>query len=322
MLTESFSALRAHVCGYAPRHRWGKPLAFLQAYTDDSVAETGERRLFLAGYLNRADAWELFSEAWDEELQRSPKIEYFKMREARALRDQFHGFSGEQRDEKIRQLARIIAHFKPISFEFSVGLDPFSEFMTDDVPHGLSDPRFSSAFAVISMLTGFVAESGYKLPIDFIFDEMEGVDINTLILFDLLRKGLPKNRRRLISGLPMFLNDRNFVQLQAADMLVWHLRRQHEIGDVESNIMNKLVSENAHVTSEMPESMIESISSGLKRVHNVENIQSKKDWKKTLRSISALDAIKRKHPIRHRLISFYFNSYYAIDSFLARFKRR
>jgi hypothetical protein len=57
-------------------------LAMLQAFADDSAAQTGDRRLFLAGYLHRPDAWVRFSEVWHAELCSWPEIEFFKASEA------------------------------------------------------------------------------------------------------------------------------------------------------------------------------------------------------------------------------------------------
>ena len=68
MIRES-GRVPALVAGYAPPIRFEKPLAFLKAFIDDSAAETGDKRLFMAGFINDANSWSLFSEAWDEELE-------------------------------------------------------------------------------------------------------------------------------------------------------------------------------------------------------------------------------------------------------------
>ena len=40
--------------------------------------------------------------------------------------------------------------------------------------------------------------------------------------------GIPKRARRLINGKPTFESDAQVLPLQAADMLAWNLRREHE----------------------------------------------------------------------------------------------
>lgn len=44
---------------------WGRrnPV-LLQPFCDDTASDKGDKRLVIAGYLNRADRWQLFSKAW------------------------------------------------------------------------------------------------------------------------------------------------------------------------------------------------------------------------------------------------------------------
>jgi hypothetical protein len=85
----------------------------LQAFTDDSTAQAGDKRLYLAGYLHRADVWASFSRDWHKELKAWPAIEYLKASEAHHLSGQFpHSQWDEQmRDAKLAKLAAIIAHY-------------------------------------------------------------------------------------------------------------------------------------------------------------------------------------------------------------------
>jgi hypothetical protein len=87
----------------------------LQAFVDDWAAETGDKRLFLAGYIGTAIQWIAFSYsyAWDIELRKSPSINYFKMSEAVALDGQFKDWHASDRDAKVLALARIIRMHAP-----------------------------------------------------------------------------------------------------------------------------------------------------------------------------------------------------------------
>ena len=118
--------------GYASSVRARKVLVALQAYVDDSAKQTGDRRLFLAGYINTADKWIRFSDVWQEELQRAPAINYLKMSEANCLGGQFRGWSIKARDEKLKGLARLIRHFKPASIHSSVSRAEVDEIMRPD----------------------------------------------------------------------------------------------------------------------------------------------------------------------------------------------
>jgi hypothetical protein len=123
---------------------------YLQAFIDDSASETRDQRLFLAGYLNRASKWRLFSEAWTAELRAVPVIDYLKMSEANALAGQFEGWTDSARNEKLRGLARVINHFNPLSFEFSVSREDYYRHVRPVAPRGLGNPHFVCCFGVVS----------------------------------------------------------------------------------------------------------------------------------------------------------------------------
>src|SRR5882724_10074844 len=88
-----------------PRFRGSTGLALLRAFIDDSAAQKGDKRLFYAGYLHRADAWAEFSEVWDRELAAWPRIEYFKGTEANFLSGQFQGWDRDKRNAKVAKFA-------------------------------------------------------------------------------------------------------------------------------------------------------------------------------------------------------------------------
>jgi hypothetical protein len=203
---------------------------FLRAFTDDSASDAGERRLFMAGYLNRAEKWALFSEAWNEECRAAPRIEYLKMSEAQNLGDQFRGWSKEVRDEKLRRLGRVIRYFEPMSFEFSINREEFNRVVVPASPRGLKNPHLVACLAIMSGVSRFVAEKGGDIPIDFIFDRQDGVSDVVDLTFDSLKENLPPDARHLIRGKPRFEDDKQLLPLQAADLLAWHLRREQEDG--------------------------------------------------------------------------------------------
>ena len=127
--------IRAWVAGYAFNKRKWKPLAFLQAYIDDSYSDTGDRRLFLAGYLHNADTWQKFSDEWQNVLNEAPAIDYFKMSEANSLRKQFWGWSEQARDAKIISLIDVIQTFNPVSFHISVNRASYDEILSPVAPY-------------------------------------------------------------------------------------------------------------------------------------------------------------------------------------------
>jgi hypothetical protein len=54
----------------------------LQAFVDDSGSATGDKRLFLAGYIHRIDHWVEFSNDWITALQEPPALKSLHMTKA------------------------------------------------------------------------------------------------------------------------------------------------------------------------------------------------------------------------------------------------
>ena len=280
--SRSTAPLWAMLSGYPPRIREAKPLAFLRAFTDDSASEIGDRRLFLAGFLNRADEWALFAEAWDAELAVAPAIKYLKMSEAQNLKDQFRGWHHEARDAKLMALAGVVSRFRPFSFQFSIDRSKFDQIVKRVSPRGLQSPHFTCCFGVVSGLTRFAASEGGNVPIEFIFDTQDGVDIDVQLWFEAMKTNLPRKVQKLISGTPTFRNDRDVVQLQAADMLVWHLRREHENHDGETlPVLELLRQPRLHLLcGEIPEAMMSSWAAHHSKMPQIANLQTKLQWRR------------------------------------------
>lgn len=281
----------AYVSGYAPRSRAGVPLAFLQAFTDDSASETGDRRLFMAGYLNHAEKWARFAEAWDEELRAAPAIDHLHMVEAYNLRGQFdfrRGWTAERRDGKLRDLSRVIRHFEPLSFEFSINREKFYRDLKPVSPRGMQSPHFTLCFFVVAGLANFAASQNGNIPIDFIFDAQDGVSGDVVMFFEDMIRVLPKKSKRLINGTPIFRSDLQFTQLQAADMLAWYLRRQHETG--EKMPITNLVLGNNHLAAEVPEGAIDKWAAHHSQLPGLKMVQSKAQWRGIKEEIARLKA--------------------------------
>lgn len=259
----------------------------LQAYTDDSASDVGDQRLFMAGYLNTAENWALFVEAWGEELRAPPKIDYLHMVEANNLRGQFKGWSVADRDEKLRGMARVIRHFRPISYEFSVPRREFYSLVKPVSPRGLGLPHFTVAFTVVSSVARYIASHGVKLPIDFIFDEQDGVSDDINLFFSYMKRDIPREARKLINGTPVFRDDRQEVPLQAADMLAWHVRREHELGTGMGTLpmAGHLRNANGHLISSIEVDILKRWAAEFEKMPAIAQLQTKSQWRKAKQEI-------------------------------------
>ncbi|APH74422.1 hypothetical protein BSQ44_05375 [Aquibium oceanicum] len=253
-----------------------------RAFIDDSGSEIGDRRLFLAGYLNRTDQWALFADAWKEELNAAPSIEYLHMVEAGQLRGQFarrHGWNEEKREEKLNGLARVIRHFEPVSFQMSIDRSHFYNVLAPVSPRGLANPYFTSCSALVAKLAQEAARVDSKSRIEFIFDDQDGVDDDIDLFFDAMMQGLSKKARRCVYKKPLFRSDRDFVGLQAADLLAWHIRREHEECGFPNMPMAEKLRGRSHYVSEIPNAYLDAWAEHHRQQPGVDLVRSKAQWR-------------------------------------------
>jgi len=276
--------------GYASEIRAVKPLAFVrafQAYVDDSASEMRDRRLFLAAYVNTADRWIRFADVWKEELDRAPSIEYLKMREAANLSGQFRGWSEQDRDEKLRHLFRIIRHFKPASFHASVSRADFERIVAPYAPYGMKHP-YSVCFQylIIPIANQQAQVGGPKVPIDFIFDNQDGLGETARLIYQAIRRTQPNAIQKFLSVDPQFRDDKLVLPLQAADVLAWHVRRRWEdLGPSAYSLPQSLDAAGFHGAVDVDASRLQRIADGFKRVPDVATVASKSQWKQVRRAI-------------------------------------
>lgn len=224
--------IRAIVSGLPSRFWSVKPLAFLQAFSDDSESQTGERRLYLATYIMTAQAWIQFSDEWDAILNSDPPISYFTMKEAHdPMRGEFRKFTEAQRDEKLAALADLIQKYRPFAFHTSISRRDCEEFKIKDGFYPFQSPYFLAYFAILFGVAKSLPEWGLgEETCEFIFDESDALPARVTPLFDGVLRVLPPEARKRIAGVPSFRDDKKEMPLQAADFLAWHVRRSEEDG--------------------------------------------------------------------------------------------
>lgn len=167
------------------------------------------------------------SNLWAEELGRERPLEYVKMKEANSLTGQFARFTPTERDAR---LLRFIGHIKKtalIGFS-SVVPHEFFELMRDmDVRGHLTRTYFHTFYASMISLLKYVKDQGIPGPIDFTFDEQMHESDIVLSEYSRFLESVPRDVRPLLGVRPIHRKDTEVMQLQAADVLVWHARRYH-----------------------------------------------------------------------------------------------
>jgi len=221
------------VCCYAGDIRRKRLMAMLQGYVDDSGSDGLRIPYVLAGFILPAEKWEAFSDHWHSQLERSPRIEYFKMSEAYERNGQFLGIQPEIRDRKIRDLLEVIDCHKPIGIcsymrwsDFRNELEPHMDGQMKNPYHYLF-PLIFDAIEKYQRKTGIFPEAT-----DVDFDDQGSAGqfaLETYPRVKLLSERETPEIARMMGRIPMMLNDKKVLPLQAADMLAWNIRRDQDI---------------------------------------------------------------------------------------------
>jgi hypothetical protein len=148
-------------------------LLMLSAFIDDSNMDTPPMAM-LGGWVGPAKDWAAFSDCWAEALWMKPRLRYFKLSEAQNFNGEFHGWSEESRDERLRLLVKIIERHKFLGVANAMPIDAYKEVFGDIPDRGIRNPYFLSFYGLITRLAGYYQEIGRVEPIDFIFDIQPG----------------------------------------------------------------------------------------------------------------------------------------------------
>jgi hypothetical protein len=214
--------------------------AAFEMYVDDSGSEPQGKIFFLGGFISTVDAWTRLSNAWDAALALSPSLEYFKMSEAAAFREQFdkrRGWNETNRQDRLVTLARIINDCAMLRVSVSVRHDLFEKYVLSlpaiERNLAVDEPYVMLAMHLVSGATMFAYDKGIRDQINFIFDDQLGFK-------DELRQRWPAYKRTLElsargrqlvplvgSEEPQFLDEKQRKPLQAADFYIWQARSHY-----------------------------------------------------------------------------------------------
>lgn len=260
----------------------------LQAFIDDSISNRDDKRLFLAGYLGRAESWRAFVFNWRQALLAEPSIRFLHMVEAQNLRGEFAGWTPEARDAKILALARLIQSFEFFSFECSLSTEDHKKLFSGRTPFGLARAYSTALCGVTTALVRYVHEFGGKEPIHFVFDTQEGADKDVEVLWPWLKLSSSPAWRDLLGPTPRFASDLDEVALQAADMLAWHRRREHEGQDPPgSRPSSDLLISEPHLTLPIDTAALADMARKMARIGGVKSMLTKKQWRETRLTLAA-----------------------------------
>ena len=210
----------------------------LQAWFDDSGTKGTGRWMAMAGLFGNAEVFAAISDDWDRHLraEHPGRIRYFKMDEACSLNGESRHWREENRDAKVLQLAHRIDRADLLGITARVDLSAFESVAEkwehvkprpgdEQRHHSMGQPYLLLFQYVLVTVVTEAVERGVTSPIEIIFDEQSLFRPTILSGYDELRNDeIIPERRGVMPIQPWFRDDRNFVVLQAADMLAGESR--------------------------------------------------------------------------------------------------
>ncbi len=203
----------------------------IQAYIDESGCKGQNKILAFAGFIGEAEEWARFSGLWVACLSNAPAISYFRMNEAAKLEGQFARWKQRARDEKLRELARVINAVRVRCIHYAIDLPAFEKGMAEHWVKPLSNPYFLGFTRMLAGVCVDVLDWGHKEQIEIIFDHHIIFAPRVRLWYPLWKEMWDVDYPELAAIYPtepLFRDDKEFVPLQAADMMAWLFRRDYE----------------------------------------------------------------------------------------------
>jgi hypothetical protein len=197
-----------------------------QAFVDDSGGKGHTRHFVLAGLVGSSEAWSEFSNEWRFCLKQHPAISVFKMREAANCSGQFRGMTEQQRDEKLRILARAINRHPKLSTYSMIDLEAHAQTWATQ-PKPRSDPYFWPYQNTIMAVCHHLWDIGWREPFEIIFDENLIFGPRVKLWYPVIKRLMEikyPEQATILPNEPLFRSDDEYLPLQAADMFAWCMR--------------------------------------------------------------------------------------------------
>lgn len=206
----------------------------LKAFIDDSGSGGDSPWYVLAGYLGTAEAWDAFEGRWRRVLDGPPKLDYFKASEAESLRSdgQWAGISKDKRNARVDAFIGVIQEFATRAIHVRMMQQDYNDVIQPYIPKKWDNPYFFLFIGFIAACTSVEKYAGDGHPIEFVFDSADEKRIQkpSFQLYDQCVT-LPQFGARVDNI--HYENEKEFVPLQAADLLAWQIRRRFSVdGDI------------------------------------------------------------------------------------------
>ena len=223
------AALERHLWGI-PRskrgQRWIVPLLDLRAAVDDSGSHEPSPYYAIAGFISMKESWDDFADRWLEEvLEGTPPLSYFKRHEAFVGEKQFAGWAAPQISERITKCVELINSHVMVRVSRALLRKDYESHFRGTLPKEVDDPYFILFFSLIYGVMLYQKQYGWNTQVDFVFDEQGAIGKRSRDWYPVFCE-MAALMKDYLPPEPLFLDDKYFFPLQAADLYAWNVHRQ------------------------------------------------------------------------------------------------
>lgn len=218
--------IRTLVSGFCreDRERWR--YLMLQSALDDSGKDGISPAFVLAGYFASPAEFMDMADAWRALLIKKPKLDYIKGYEAFGLHTQFKDWTVDERDDRLLEFVELVARYSGRGIAFVIDREPFSliKNLKDDAGVSFKDPYQVAYLWSISTLLQVLPDLEEDV-MDMVFDRDLITCRQAARAYRSIFKEWPAEiTQRLLQKKPHWEDDRQFLPLQAADLLAYCVR--------------------------------------------------------------------------------------------------
>jgi hypothetical protein len=223
--------------GFPEHVRRGRVLLVLQAFLDDSGTKGTGARMVLAGLMGEAQVCAAVADEWARVLRANypGRIGHFKMDDACGFTGEFSHWREDNRDHKVRQMASVIDRDDLTALGVVLDLGAFARVLgpweTTRGKHAMRHPYMMMFLHLLPAAVSAAVENGGTKPMELFFDNQDVFRRTILDGYDeLLSIEDDPARKAVMPIMPWFRDDKEFVLLQAADLIAGELRLLAEPG--------------------------------------------------------------------------------------------
>jgi hypothetical protein len=200
---------------------------YYTAYMDETghAADDNQRFCGMAGFFQKADDWEILEGLWKDTLKRFG-VEYMHMKEFGPSIGIFKSWKGDEskRREFFSELLSHLRKIHAIPFGSVYSLSAYRKLSGEDKGI-LNDPYLKSLSDCVGIPALVLQEKPPEVKFSVMFSEQSEFRHRAAKIFELFRAMYSFGERMRY---PDFKNMKEFVQLQAADIIAYELNREFE----------------------------------------------------------------------------------------------